>query len=108
MGAPDLAHPHSTVSQSRAVNLYRATRTADVGAAVVAGHHVLFHFLQMHHVGPFVVQDHLGWHIIAVHAGWVVFEVAMLVFMARNLAAEAMRADELVAVAERVGGGLGV
>jgi len=87
--------------------MYRDWRVPVVGAVVVAAHHVLFHYLQMRHVGVFVVQDHLGWHIIAVHAGWVVFQVAMLAFMARSLAAEAMRADELVAVAERVGGRLG-
>ena len=86
--------------------MYRDWRIPVVGAAVVALHHVLFHLAQAYGVPLYVFQDHLGWHIVAVHAAWVVFEVAMLVYMAIRLAGEANRADELILVAERLGGSL--
>ena len=85
--------------------MYRDWRVPVWGAAVVALHHAGFNLTQTHGVHLMVFQDHSGWNIVAVHAAWVVFEVAILVYMARLLAAETAQAEALMAVAERVGAG---
>ena len=85
--------------------LYRDWRLPVVGAVVVALHHVLFNYLQTHGTPAMVFEHHTGWGIVAVHAGWVVFEVAILVYMARLLAAETNAAEGLVRLAARVGEG---
>ena len=85
--------------------MYRDWRVPVWGAAVTAAHHVLFHLLHSAGVSVHVFQDHHGWHIVAVHAAWVVFEVAVLVHMARLLAAETRQSEELMRVAAMLGEG---
>ena len=85
--------------------LYRDWRVPVAGAVVVAAHHALFNALQVAGTGVMVFQHHTGWGIVAVHAAWVVFEVAILVYMARLLAAETRGAEGLVRLASRVGDG---
>jgi len=86
--------------------MYRDWRVPVWGAVVVAAHHVVGNFGQQHgHHTVHVFQDHLGWGIVAVHAAWVVFEVTILVYMSRLLAAETLQAQALVALAARVGEG---
>jgi methyl-accepting chemotaxis protein len=85
--------------------LYRDWRVPVAGAVVVAVHHVLFNALQAADTGVTVFQHHTGWGIVAVHAGWVVFETAILVYMALLLAGETRGADALVRLASRVGEG---
>jgi methyl-accepting chemotaxis protein len=85
--------------------LYRDWRVPVAGAVVTAAHHVLFNFLQTHGGQAMIFQHHTGWGIVAVHAGWVVFEVGILVYMARLLAGETRAAEGLVALAARVGDG---
>ncbi len=85
--------------------MYRDWRVPVWGAAVVAAHHVLFNLAQGAGGHVMVFQDHGGWGIVAVHAGWVVFEVTILVYMARLLASETEQADALVSLAWRVGAG---
>ncbi|HEX2206324.1 MAG TPA: methyl-accepting chemotaxis protein, partial [Longimicrobium sp.] len=85
--------------------LYRDWRVPVAGAVVVAAHHSLFNALQTRGVGVMVFQHHTGWGIVAVHAAWVVFEVAILVYMARLLAGETRAAEALVRLAGRVGDG---
>ncbi|HEX6036493.1 methyl-accepting chemotaxis protein [Longimicrobium sp.] len=85
--------------------LYRDWRVPVAGAVVTAAHHVLFNYLQTHGMGAMIFQHHTGWGIVAVHAGWVVFEVAILVYMARLLAGETRAAEGLVRLAARVGEG---
>ncbi len=85
--------------------LYRDWRVPVAGAAVVAVHHALFNLLQEGGTGVMVFQHHTGWGIVAVHAAWVVFEVAILVYMARLLAGETLAADALVRLATRMGEG---
>ncbi|HYR09016.1 MAG TPA: methyl-accepting chemotaxis protein, partial [Longimicrobium sp.] len=85
--------------------LYRDWRVPVMGAVVVAGHHVLFNLLQSHGDGAMIFNHGTGWGIVAVHAGWVVFEVAILVYMARLLAAETRGAEGLVRLATRMGDG---
>jgi methyl-accepting chemotaxis protein len=85
--------------------LYRDWRVPVAGAAVTASHHVLFNWLQTQGMGVQIFQHHTGWGIVAVHAGWVVFEVAILVYMARLLAGETRAAEGLVRLSARVGDG---
>ena len=85
--------------------MYRDWRVPVWGAAVVAVHHAAFNLAQTHGGHVMVFQHDTGWDIVAVHAAWVVFEVAILVYMARLLAAETVQAEALMAVAERVGAG---
>jgi methyl-accepting chemotaxis protein len=85
--------------------LYRDWRVPVAGAVVVALHHALFNALQSADAGAMVFEHHTGWGIVAVHAAWVVFEVAILVYMARLLADETRGADALVRLATRMGEG---
>ncbi|HET7463341.1 MAG TPA: methyl-accepting chemotaxis protein [Longimicrobium sp.] len=85
--------------------MYRDWRVPVWGAVVVAAHHVLGNASQVNGGGMHVFQDHSGWGIVAVHAGWVVFEVTILVYMSRLLAAETRQAQGLVELAARVGEG---
>jgi methyl-accepting chemotaxis protein len=85
--------------------LYRDWRVPVAGAVVTALHHVLFNYLQTSGGDARIFQHHEGWGIVAVHAAWVVFEVAILVYMARLLAAETQAAEGLVRLAARVGDG---
>jgi methyl-accepting chemotaxis protein len=85
--------------------MYRDWRVPVWGAVVVAAHHAGLNQVQTHGGHLRVFQDHSGWQIVAVHAAWVVFEVAILVYMARLLAAETEQAQALMALAERVGAG---
>ncbi|HYW11519.1 MAG TPA: methyl-accepting chemotaxis protein [Longimicrobium sp.] len=85
--------------------LYRDWRVPVAGAVVTALHHVLFNYLQTTDGGAMIFQHHTGWGIVAVHAAWVVFEVGILVYMARLLAAETESADALVQLAARMGNG---
>lgn len=85
--------------------MYRDWRVPAWGALVTAVHHGLFHALHSAGVPVHIFQDHHGWHIVAVHAGWVVFEVAVLVHMARLLAAETRQSEELMRVAATLGEG---
>jgi methyl-accepting chemotaxis protein len=85
--------------------LYRDWRVPVAGAVVTALHHVVFNVLQVAGTGAMIFQHHTGWGIVAVHAAWVVFEVGILVYMARLLAAETESADALVQLAARMGNG---
>jgi methyl-accepting chemotaxis protein len=85
--------------------LYRDWRVPVVGAAVTAVYHAVFHMTQMSGSGIHIFQDHQGWGIVAVHAGWVVFEVAVLVYIARILEQETRAAGRLVTLAGRLGQG---
>jgi methyl-accepting chemotaxis protein len=85
--------------------VYRDWRLPVWGAVVVASHHALFNWLQARGAGVHIFTHGHGWGIVAVHAAWVVFEVAILVFLARRLAAEAAEAEALVVLAERMGAG---
>ena len=85
--------------------MYRDWRVPAWGALVTAVHHGLFHVLHSAGVPVHIFQDHHGWHIVAVHAAWVVFEVGVLVHMARLLAAETRQSEELMRVAATLGEG---
>jgi methyl-accepting chemotaxis protein len=85
--------------------MYRDWRVPVLGAAVVAVYHGGGHVAQMAGTGIFLFGDHQGWGIVALHAAWVVFQVVVLVHIARGLASETRQAESLMHVAERLGHG---
>jgi methyl-accepting chemotaxis protein len=86
--------------------MYRDWRVPVAAAAVTAVHHVVFGELQRRGVGGVHLFSHGGGHgFVAVHAAWVVFEVAILVPMARQLATQTRQAEALMRVAMQLGDG---
>lgn len=85
---------------------YRDFRVPIAAAAFIAVHHVTFHILQGMGVGVYVLNHSVGGHlIIVVHALFVVFETAVLVFLARRLEQEAEATQAVFESLEAVGEG---
>jgi methyl-accepting chemotaxis protein len=85
---------------------YRDWKVPVVAAGVIAVHHVAFHFLQMAGVGVYLLNhSQHGTLIVAVHAAFVVFETAVLVFLARQLEAEATQTQAVFESLEALGEG---
>jgi methyl-accepting chemotaxis protein len=85
--------------------IYRDWRLPVLAGALIAVHHAVFNYLQTQGYPDLVFADHHGWHIVVVHAVFVVFEGAVLVYMARLLVAEVQQSEALVSRAERLGSG---
>lgn len=85
---------------------YRDWRVPVVAAGFIAVHHVLFHFLQNADAGVFLLNhsEH-SLMIVAVHAVFVVFETAVLVFLGRQLEAEAVATQQVFESLEAIGDG---
>lgn len=85
---------------------YRDWKVPVVAAAVIAVHHVAFHLMQMAGMGVYLLNhSQHGTLIVAVHAALVVFETAVLVFLARQLEAEAMQTQAVFESLEALGEG---
>jgi methyl-accepting chemotaxis protein len=85
---------------------YRDWRVPVAAAAFIAVHHVLFHILQGMGVGVYVLNHSVGGHlIIVVHALFVVFETAVLVFLALGLEKEAKTTQDVFESLEAAGEG---
>ena len=82
---------------------YRDWLPLVVAAAVIAVHHVVFYFLQSQDFGVYVFPQKGELAMVFVHAGFVVFEVALLVYMAIRLKRESSDADQVSALASRIG-----
>ena len=82
--------------------IYRDWRLPVVAGGVIAVHHALFNYLQTRGYRDLVFADHHGWHIVGIHAVFVVFEGAVLVYMARLLVAEVQQSEALVCSAGRL------
>lgn len=67
---------------------YRDWIPVAVASALIAAHHLLFDFLQRQGDGVWVFAANTGFHIVLVHAAYVVFEAALLTWMAIKLRAE--------------------
>jgi methyl-accepting chemotaxis protein len=85
--------------------MYRDWRVPVVAGVYVAIHHAVFNYLQMHGVPDLVFAGHDGWGMVALHAAFVVFQVGVLVYMARQLETETRQAQALIMFAERLGAG---
>ncbi|MBL0937576.1 MAG: hypothetical protein IBJ03_01705 [Gemmatimonadaceae bacterium] len=85
---------------------YRDWRVPVAAAAFIAVHHVAFHFIQVAGGPVFLLNHTAGGHaIVIVHALFVVFETAVLVFLARNLESEARTTQQVFESLEAVGEG---
>ncbi|PIJ50322.1 methyl-accepting chemotaxis protein [Erwinia sp. OLTSP20] len=69
------------------------------GAATAALHHILFNYLQQHHLFGVVVFVHSGWHMVFVHGLFVILQTIMLLWIARHMAADARAASEVAQLA---------
>jgi methyl-accepting chemotaxis protein len=85
---------------------YRDWRPLVMAAAVIAVHHVAFGGMQLMEIqGPVVLAGTVNPWIIVLHAAYVVFETAVLVFMAVTLRREAVESALVAKVAEEIGEG---
>jgi len=86
--------------------MYRDWRVPVVAALVIAVHHALFNYLQVHQIGDVVVfASHTGWGMVALHAAFVIFQTTVLIYMARQLEQETRQSQALISMAERLGAG---
>jgi methyl-accepting chemotaxis protein len=80
--------------------LYRDWRAPAFGGAIIAVHHLVFHFLQAAGTGAWVFPANWahanGIQMVGVHAGFVIFEVAVLVYISLSLARETHDQAELL------------
>jgi methyl-accepting chemotaxis protein len=72
-----------------------------VAALAIAVHHLGFHFLQGQGVGVYVFPGPCGIGIVFVHAAFVVFETALLLYMAIRSQQEALGSEEVMALGSR-------
>ncbi|MEQ6884174.1 methyl-accepting chemotaxis protein [Salicola sp. Rm-C-2C1-2] len=91
------------------VVLYRDWLPVVAGAAVIALHHLAMTALQLGAVSlgdmPVMIFNYgCSWGIAFLHAAFVVFEAAILVFMALRLGAEKKRTQRMQELVERVAG----
>jgi methyl-accepting chemotaxis protein len=90
---------------------YRDWRVPVVAAPVIAVHHLGVHALASNgfgiHVFPADAAHHggAGYAMALLHAVFVIVEVAVLIVLARSLAAEARETGELLSVARRISAG---
>ena len=66
-----------------------------MAAGVIAVHHLAFNFMQEAGYGVYVFDNRTGFTIVLIHAAFVVFETALLLYMALLLNREAQQAVEL-------------
>jgi methyl-accepting chemotaxis protein len=84
---------------------YRDWRVPVAAAAAIAVHHVGGHLLHAGGAGVWVIDHHGGFGMIAVHAAFVVFETAVLVYLSRQMEADARATDRVVAASDRLAAG---
>ncbi|MCC6431932.1 MAG: hypothetical protein IT354_13560 [Gemmatimonadaceae bacterium] len=85
---------------------YRDWRVPVAAAAFIAVHHVAFHFLQTAGFGVYLLNHSShGLLIVVVHALFVVFETAVLVFLSRQLEAEASQTQDVFESLDALGEG---
>lgn len=81
------------------LQFYRHWVPIVVGAAVTAVHHILFNILQEAGMGVYIFEMRPGWGMVATHAIFVVFEAAVLIYLAKQSKDEATTIDEIRSVA---------
>jgi methyl-accepting chemotaxis protein len=77
---------------------YRDWAPIVAAAAVIAVHHLAFSFLQASGAGVFVFTGPTGIEIVLLHAAYVVFETAILVYLAHQLRKEGEQTEEIHAI----------
>ena len=82
---------------------YRDWMPIVVGAGTIAVHHLVFFMWQSGSGAVWVIDDaSRGWGIIMLHAGYVVVESGVLIWMARDLAQQALDSLDLQSTAEHL------
>lgn len=82
---------------------YRDWMPIAVGAGTIAVHHLVFFMWQSGNGAVWVIDDaSRGWSIIMLHAGYVVVESGVLIWMARDLAQQALDSLDLQSTAEHL------
>jgi methyl-accepting chemotaxis protein len=88
---------------------YRDWRPIFFAAVVIAVHHVLFNFLQVGNTGIYVFANGASLKLLIIHALGVVFEAALLIYMAVSLDKEVrllgVEPSELAEVANKISKG---
>ncbi|MBV0934501.1 methyl-accepting chemotaxis protein [Marinobacterium weihaiense] len=69
-----------------------------LAAGAIAVHHLLFNYLQQQGSSVYIFELRTGWGIVFLHAAFVVFETALLIYMARLLKREGEQAEELSSI----------
>jgi methyl-accepting chemotaxis protein len=64
-------------------------------AALIAVHHLLFNYLQEGGSSIYIFEQRTGFGIVLLHAAFVVFETALLIYMAMQAKKEGVQAEEL-------------
>jgi methyl-accepting chemotaxis protein len=82
---------------------YRDWLPLVAAALVIAVHHLAFYLLQNQGVEVYVFPMTHGIGMVFVHAAFVVFETALLVYMAIRSKQEALDAEEVSALGSRIG-----
>ncbi len=75
--------------------VYRDWLPIIVAAAVIAVHHLTFNYLQAWGYPVFIFNYGNGLNIVLIHAAFVVFESAVLIYLAMRFHQEALQAEEL-------------
>jgi len=84
---------------------YRDWRPVVAASAVIAVHHLAFNFMQGAGLGVYILASGPNLGIIVLHAAYVIFEAAMLIFLASSLRREALESLQVAALAELIGQG---
>jgi methyl-accepting chemotaxis protein len=84
---------------------YRDWRPVVAASAVIAVHHLAFNFMQGAGLGVYILASGPNLGIIVLHAAYVIFEAAMLIFLASSMRREALEGAQVAALAEQIGQG---
>ncbi|MDH4572735.1 methyl-accepting chemotaxis protein [Salinicola acroporae] len=85
---------------------YRDWRVLACGAGVIAGHHLLFCYLQHQGWDIYVMpQSHMMAYLpmVLIHAAYVIVQTVVLGFLARQMARDAISAEELSRLSRHIG-----
>ncbi len=81
---------------------WRDLRPLLMGAVAAAVHHILFNYLQANDLFGVVVFHHPGWDMVLYHVLFVVAQTAILLVIARQMAADARSASEVAELAAQI------
>ena len=81
---------------------YRDWKPVVTAAGVIAVHHLAFNFLQEAGMGVYVFEDRTGIDIVLLHAAFVVFESAILIYMAGQFHRDSVQTAELAGIGQHL------
>ncbi|WP_162301277.1 methyl-accepting chemotaxis protein [Nitrincola tibetensis] len=81
---------------------YRDWLPIVLAAGLIAVHHLSFNFMQEAGLGVYLFEFRTGIDIVLIHAAFVVFETAILVYMAVFMQKESLQVEEISNTAQRL------